>query len=52
MAVNDVEQIKDVDNRKELEKQLIKDNIKKEMEDDKPYAMCVRALVNALIDID
>ena len=35
-----------------LLKQLIKDNIKKEMEDDKPYAMCVRALVNALIDID
>ena len=26
MAVNDVEQIKDVDNRKELQKQLIKDN--------------------------
>lgn len=32
-------------------KQLIKDNIKKEMEDDKPYSMCVRALVKALTDI-
>lgn len=30
---------------------MIKDNIKKEMEDDKPYSMCVRALVKALTDI-
>ena len=35
-----------------LLKQLIRDNIKKEMEDDKPYAMCVRALVTTLTDIE
>lgn len=34
-----------------LLKQLIRDNIKREMEDDKPYAMCVRALVTTLTDI-
>ncbi|MEG1400795.1 HNH endonuclease [Bacteroides sp.] len=32
-------------------KQLIWDNIKKEMGDDKPYAMCVRKLVSILIDL-
>lgn len=34
-----------------LLKQLIKENIKKEMENDKPYAMCVRTLVRTLTDI-
>lgn len=32
-------------------KQLLKENIKTEMADDKPYAMCVRAMVHLLSDI-
>ena len=34
-----------------LLKKIIEDNIKKEMENDKPYSMCIRALVKALTNI-
>ena len=34
-----------------LLKKIIEDNIKKEMGNDKPYSMCIRALVKALTNI-